>query len=72
MGGTCCHYAQRNNRARAAHACRHHWTAMAIAVVATSVSTQTGRFQVWNAESNVLLERAVASSTPHPAVWPPV
>ena len=39
---------------------------------ATSLSTRTGRFQVWSASSNAPLERAVASSAALPGVWPPI
>ncbi|MCJ1460220.1 hypothetical protein MMC28_010599 [Mycoblastus sanguinarius] len=39
---------------------------------ATAVSTRTGRFQVWNAASEVPLERAVASSGALPGVFPPI
>jgi NTE family protein len=38
----------------------------------TSVSTRTGRFQVWTAASGVPLERAVAASSALPNVWPPI
>jgi NTE family protein len=40
--------------------------------LATSVSTRTGRFQVWTAASGVPLERAVAASSALPNVWPPI
>jgi NTE family protein len=39
---------------------------------ATSVSTKTGRRQVWNASSNVPLEKALAASSALPGVWPPI
>lgn len=39
---------------------------------ATSVSTRTGRFQVWTAASGVPLERAVAASSALPNVWPSI
>lgn len=42
------------------------------ALQATSVSTQTGRRQVWNASSNVPLEKALAASSALPGVWPPI
>jgi NTE family protein len=39
---------------------------------ATSVSTRTGRRQVWSASSNVPLEKALAASSALPGVWPPI
>jgi NTE family protein len=39
---------------------------------ATAVNAYTGRFQLWSLESDVSLERAVASSSALPGVWPPI
>lgn len=39
---------------------------------ATSISTHTGQLQIWNAASSIPLERAVASSSALPGVWPPI
>jgi NTE family protein len=39
---------------------------------ATAVNAQTGAFQVWDAASAGPLERAVASSSALPGVWPPI
>lgn len=39
---------------------------------AASVSTRTGRRQVWTASSNVPLEKALAASSALPGVWPPI
>jgi NTE family protein len=39
---------------------------------ATTVSTSTGRFKVWDASAGVPLERAVAASAALPAMWPPI
>ena len=49
-----------------------HWQAVGANFLATSVSTRTGRFQVWTAASGVPLERAVAASSALPNVWPPI
>ncbi|MFN8052622.1 MAG: patatin-like phospholipase family protein [Acidimicrobiales bacterium] len=38
----------------------------------TAVEAATGRFQVWDASSNVPIERAIASSCSVPGVYPPV
>jgi len=39
---------------------------------ATSISSGTGRLQIWNAASSIPLELAVASSSALPGVWPPI
>lgn len=39
---------------------------------ATSVSTKTGRRQLWSASSNVPLEKALAASSALPGAWPPI
>jgi len=39
---------------------------------ATAVNTRSGEFQVWDRESRVPLELALASSAALPGVWPPV
>jgi NTE family protein len=39
---------------------------------ATTVSTRTGRFKVWDASAGVPLERAVAASAALPGMWPPI
>jgi NTE family protein len=39
---------------------------------ATAVNARTGKLQVWDASSGATLERAVASSTAIPGVWPPI
>ena len=38
----------------------------------TAVDTATGEFRVWDASSNVPLERAIASSCSVPGVYPPI
>lgn len=38
----------------------------------TAVDTETGAFQVWDATTNVPLERAIASSCSVPGVYPPI
>jgi NTE family protein len=39
---------------------------------ATTVSTRTGRFKVWDASAGVPRERAVAASAALPGMWPPI
>lgn len=39
---------------------------------ATAVNALTGQFQVWGPSSGVPLDRAVASSSALPGVWPPI
>ena len=38
----------------------------------TAVDTESGEFRVWDASSNVPLERAIASSCSVPGVYPPI
>lgn len=39
---------------------------------ATAVDTQSGQLQLWSAASGVALDRAIASSSALPSVWPPI